>query len=115
MDSDEAAHIDRPLRSLIVVGEVLAASLRERGVQIIDNAGHVTASRTESGIEAKLATGESLSAEKVIFATGRVGNTEGLGLEVAGVTLDDRGRVAGTGQARLRVRVARAARRAHRR
>ena len=41
----------------------------------------------------ELASGETLRPEKVIFATGRVGNTEGLGLDEAGVATDDRGRI----------------------
>lgn len=130
LDSDEAAHLDRPLRSVVVVGggaigceyasvfaalgaevtlvqggarllsfmdseiaEALEVTLRERGVRIIDNAGHVTATRTSAGLRVELATGESVIAEKAIFATGRVGNTEGLGLDAAGVKVDERGRV----------------------
>ncbi len=41
----------------------------------------------------RLGTGETLTPEKVIFATGRIGNTEGLGLEAVGVATDERGRI----------------------
>jgi NAD(P) transhydrogenase len=130
LDSDAAAQLDRPLRSVVVVGggavgceyasifaalgaevilvdsgarllafmdaeiaEGLAATLREVGVRIIQNAGHATAARTEHGLQVVLASGESLPAEKVIFAAGREGNTEGLGLDAVGVEVDERGRI----------------------
>ena len=41
----------------------------------------------------RIEPGEVLQPEKVIFAAGRVGNTEDLGLEDAGVATDDRGRI----------------------
>jgi NAD(P) transhydrogenase len=44
-------------------------------------------------LEAKLASGETLAADTVLFAAGRVANTDGLGLDKAGVTLDSRGRI----------------------
>jgi NAD(P) transhydrogenase len=40
-----------------------------------------------------MSTGETLSADTVLFAAGRVANTEDLGLDAAGMTLDDRGRI----------------------
>lgn len=130
LDSDAAAMLDRPLRSLVVVGggavgcefasiftalgadvtlvdsgerllpymdgeiaALLAATFRSVGMRIVQNGGRATAARTASGLRVDLAGGEALAPEKVIFATGRVGNTEGLGLEAAGVATDDRGRV----------------------
>src|SRR5207244_12489785 len=36
---------------------------------------------------------EGLQPEKVVFAAGRIGNTDGLGLAEAGVDTDDRGRI----------------------
>ena len=129
LDSDAAALLDHPLRSLVVVGggavgcefasiftalgadvtladsgprllpfmdaeiaEQLAATFRERGMRIVQNAGHATATKVASGVEV-VAGGEVLTAEKVIFATGRVGNTEGLGLESVGIATDERGRI----------------------
>ncbi len=130
LDSDTAALLDRPMRSLVVVGggavgcefasiftalgadvvladsgprllpfmdgeiaELLADTFEGMGMRVVQNAGHATASRIDAGLRVDLANGESITAEKVIFATGRVGNTEGLGLEAAGVETDDRGRV----------------------
>jgi NAD(P) transhydrogenase len=130
LDSDAAAMLDHPLKSLVVVGggavgcefasiftalgaevtlvdsgprllpymdaeiaELLGATFREVGMRVVQNAGRATATRTPSGLRVELAGGETLSPEKVIFATGRVGNTEALGLEAAGVATDQRGRV----------------------
>lgn len=46
-----------------------------------------------SGTSTYLADGEVLAAEKVMVALGRIPNTAGLGLEVAGVAVDRHGRV----------------------
>ena len=130
LDSDAAAALDRPLRSLVVVGggavgcefasiflalgaevtlvdsgqrllpymdgeiaERLADTFRAVGMRVVQDAGRATATRTREGVRVELASGEVLEPEKVIFATGRVGNTEGLGLEEAGVQTDERGRI----------------------
>jgi NAD(P) transhydrogenase len=130
LDSDDAALLDHPLRSLVVVGggavgcefasiftalgaevalidsgprllpfmdaevaELLATCFRDMGMRVAQNGGHATARRTATGLQVELASGETFSPEKVIFATGRVGNTEDLGLEKAGVETDDRGRI----------------------
>ena len=130
LDSDAAAALDHPLKSLVVVGggavgcefasifmalgadvtlvdsgprllpymdaeiaELLATTFRAVGMRLVQDAGRATARRTAAGLEVQLATGVTFAPEKVIFATGRVGNTEGLGLEAAGVATDDRGRV----------------------
>lgn len=45
-------------------------------------------------LEVKMTSGETLSPDTVLFAAGRVPNTEDLGLDTAGVALDSRGRVA---------------------
>jgi NAD(P) transhydrogenase len=46
------------------------------------------------GLEVKLSTGETLFPDTVLFAAGRVPNTQDLGLESAGIPLDSRGRIA---------------------
>lgn len=130
LDSDAAALLERPLKSLVVVGsgavgcefasiftalgadvvlvdsghrllpmfdeeiaEILAATFRDEGMKVVHDAGHATATRTGAGLEVRLGDGQTLTPEKVIFATGRVGNIEGLGLEAAGVKTDERGRI----------------------
>jgi len=49
--------------------------------------------KRDGGIRATLSTGEKTEADVVLFAIGRHPNTEGLGLEQAGVKLDDAGAV----------------------
>jgi NAD(P) transhydrogenase len=131
LDSDDAALLDRPLRSLVVVGggavgcefasiftalgaEVVLVDSRDRllpfmdaeiateleaaftamGMRVVHGGGHVTAVRGDDGkLEVRLAGGEAFTPEKVIFATGRVGATDGLGLEAAGVATDAGGRI----------------------
>jgi len=46
------------------------------------------------GLTVTLSRGQQIEADTVLFATGRVPNTQGLGLEAAGVKLDERGAVA---------------------
>ena len=130
LDADAAALLDRPLRSLVVVGggavgcefasiftalgtdvvlvdsgprllpfmdaevsAVLADTFCAMGMRVVQGAGRASAARMPAGIEIALASGEVLQPEKVIFAAGRAGNTEDLGLEDAGVATDDRGRI----------------------
>jgi NAD(P) transhydrogenase len=45
-------------------------------------------------LEVKLSTGETLNPDTILFAAGRISNTEGLGLERAGVSVKARGRIA---------------------
>ena len=130
LDSDAAALLDHPLKSLVVVGggavgcefasiftalgaqvvlvdsgprllpfmdaeiaELLAQTFRDMGMRVVQNAGRARATRTPEGLRVELADGEAIMPEKVIFATGRLGNTEDLGLESAGVRTDERGRI----------------------
>jgi NAD(P) transhydrogenase len=130
LDSDSAALLDRPLRSLVVVGggavgcefasiftalgaevvlvdsgphllpfmdreisDLLATTFRRMGMRVLQGAGRASAARVNAKLEVRLADGEILRPEKVIFAAGRAGNTEGLGLEAAGVATDERGRI----------------------
>jgi NAD(P) transhydrogenase len=44
-------------------------------------------------LEIKMSTGETLSQDTVLFATGRIANIDGLGLDAAGVALDAQGRI----------------------
>jgi NAD(P) transhydrogenase len=41
----------------------------------------------------RLKSGAELRVDKVLYSAGRVGNTSGLGLECAGVTMDEKGRI----------------------
>ena len=132
LDSEAARQLDRPLRSLVVVGggavgcecasvftalgadvtlvdsgprllsfmdgevaDLLAETFRSLGMQVVLGAGRAQVSTSDNGggVRVELATGEVLHPEKVVFAAGRIGNTDGLGLAEAGVDTDDRGRI----------------------
>jgi NAD(P) transhydrogenase len=47
----------------------------------------------DGGLQVRLSTGQTLYPDTVLFAAGRVANTEGLGLEAAGIRCDSRGRI----------------------
>ncbi len=47
----------------------------------------------DAGLEVELSTGRMLMADTLLFAAGRVANTQDLGLEAAGVECDSRGRI----------------------
>jgi glutathione reductase (NADPH) len=63
------------------------------GVKLSMNATLTRLERSGGGLRATLASGEAHDADVVLFATGRHPNTRGLGLEAAGVKLDDAGAV----------------------
>jgi NAD(P) transhydrogenase len=47
----------------------------------------------DDALELKLTTRQVLRADTVLFAAGRIANTEGLGLDAAGISCDSRGRI----------------------
>ena len=57
----------------------------------------------DNGLEVHLSTGEKLFPDTVLFAAGRVANTQNLGLEAAGIGLDSRGRIVVDGNFRTSV------------
>jgi NAD(P) transhydrogenase len=75
------------------VSDMLADVFRSLGMQVVQAAGHPRVGRDADGLRVELASGDVLRPEKVVFATGRVGNTEDLGLAGAGVATDDKGLV----------------------
>ena len=130
LDSDSARALDRPLRSLVVVGGgavaceyasiflalgaevtlvdrgarllpfmdaelsgILADTFRSFGMRVLPETGVVGVARGEAGVRVETTAGDLISAEKVIFAAGRTGNTEELGLKEVGVATDERGRI----------------------
>ena len=46
-----------------------------------------------NALRLKLKSGRVLKADKVLYSAGRKGNTDGLGLEAAGITFDDKGKI----------------------
>lgn len=74
------------------VSEVLKDTMEERGVRIIFGVTG-TVRRDQANLEVGLSNGEVLSADSVLFAAGRVGNTEVLGVAGVGIECDERGRI----------------------
>ena len=130
LDSDSARALDRPLRSLVVVGggavaceyasiflalgaevtlvdrgsrllpfmdaelsDILADTFRSFGMRVLSETGVSGVAPSQQGVVVETTAGDVIAAEKVVFAAGRIGNTEELGLKDAGVATDDRGRI----------------------
>lgn len=71
--------------------EVLADVLTRRGIDLKIGRGTRLAERTAAGDCLRLDDGEIIEADQILVATGRAPNTQGLGLEAAGVETDERG------------------------
>lgn len=72
---------------------LLAESMRDQGIDLHLGTDVLEMERHETGIWVKASTGREGVFDQVLFATGRVPNTAGLGLEEAGVTLGRKGEV----------------------
>jgi len=66
---------------------------RSWGVRVLFGSSCDSISAENGALGIKMSTGETLSADTVLFAAGRVANTEDLGLDASGMTLDARGRI----------------------
>jgi glutathione reductase (NADPH) len=75
------------------LGRVLAEEMQRQGVGFRWNEAVVAISKQADGLQLQLGNGHSLVADCVMFATGRQPNTDGLGLEAAGVRCDAAGAV----------------------
>ncbi len=75
------------------VRDHVAAEMRARGVEILTETDVTEIRPGAAGYEVALSTGEVRAADRVLYATGRVPNTAGLGLEAAGVRLTRTGAV----------------------
>jgi NAD(P) transhydrogenase len=73
--------------------QLMVEELQRRGVRLIFGAGVESVSRTEGRLTLTLSNGTRLAPDTALFAAGRKPNTDGLGLETAGVELDRRGRI----------------------
>ena len=75
------------------LAEILAGSFTGIGMELHLGAAIEGIARDGRGLQVTLTDGSEVHPDKVIVSSGRVGNTEGLGLEDAGVEVDDRGRI----------------------
>jgi NAD(P) transhydrogenase len=73
--------------------EQLRACFTDMGMRLMLASPQAQVDRHEGGLRVALADGETLDTEMVLYAAGRSGNTEGLGLSEAGVEMDARGRI----------------------
>jgi NAD(P) transhydrogenase len=75
------------------ISRLLARSFSTMGMRLVLGGGRAGVRRDSGGLICTLTSGEELRPDKVLFASGRVGNIEGLGLEEAGVQVDARNRI----------------------
>ncbi len=73
--------------------QFLAAEMGKAGIDIRLNVELASIEREKDGLAVMLSRGNTVKADTVLFATGRVPNTEGLGLEAAGVAMTKDGQV----------------------
>jgi NAD(P) transhydrogenase len=75
------------------ISDLLADIFSDRGMRVLSSTGVAGVTRADGALWVETSTGEAFRTQKVIFAAGRTGNTEQLGLKEAGVAIDDRGRI----------------------
>lgn len=75
------------------ISAVLATAFTGMGIRLVLGQGVATIGRQDGALAVTLADGEVVRPGKVLFAAGRAGNTEGLGLAEAGIEVDRRGRI----------------------
>jgi NAD(P) transhydrogenase len=76
-----------------VVHAALNSEPAQVDIRLILGVGAEGVKRVDGRLRVTLSTGTVLDGDAVLFAAGRTPNTEGLGLEQAGVRLDARGRI----------------------
>ncbi|HEY5072893.1 MAG TPA: glutathione-disulfide reductase [Caulobacteraceae bacterium] len=72
----------------------LAGELERRGIRVILGCEHERIEKTGAAMVSHLTSDHAVETDQVLFATGREPNTAGMGLEAAGVALNERGAVA---------------------
>ena len=75
------------------VAGLLAEVFRGLGMRVLLGTPLESIERIDGHLRVTLADGQQIAPERVLFAAGRISNTEGLGLEAAGVEVDARGRI----------------------
>ena len=75
------------------MSKLIAERLKRIGVDVILGSTTRAIRRVDSSLEVALTNGRSFHSDAVLFAAGRSVNTEGLGLEGAGVEMDELGRI----------------------
>ncbi len=73
--------------------DVFTNLLRDRGVSMRLGAKAIEVRRCEHGAEVVLEDGRTIRADLVLFAAGRMGTTDSIGLDKCGIEVDHRGRI----------------------
>src|SRR5438105_671412 len=73
--------------------DALQNSLQDKGIRLMLETGFARCEKTTDGIGAVTLTGESITADQVMLAVGRLPNTGRLGLDAAGVKTRPSGRI----------------------
>ena len=71
----------------------LAGEIEKRGIKVILGCQHAAIEKTATGLVNRLENGMEIETDVVMFATGRVPHVKDLGLETAGVALNDKGAI----------------------
>lgn len=74
--------------------ERLTAAMHRLGVELRQNVRWTSVARDGENVRVALSDGTAVEADQLLFAAGRIGNTDGLGLDAVGVKVDSRGYVA---------------------
>jgi glutathione reductase (NADPH) len=71
----------------------LAGEIEKRGIKVILGCQHAAIEKTATGLLNRLGNGHEIETDAVMFATGRVPHVKALGLEAAGVELNEKGAI----------------------
>jgi glutathione reductase (NADPH) len=71
----------------------LTVEMERRGIAVMLGCEHAKIEKTANGYKSTLTNGHELETDLVMYCTGREPHTKGLGLDTAGVAIDDRGAV----------------------
>jgi glutathione reductase (NADPH) len=71
----------------------LTVEMERRGVTVMLGAEHAKIEKTATGFKSTLTNGHEIETDLVMYCTGRAPHTKGLGLDTAGVEIDNKGAV----------------------
>lgn len=75
------------------ISDALSYHLRNSGVMVRHSEEHQSVEATDSGVTIYLKSGKRIKADALLWCNGRTGNTDGLGLEKAGLSANHRGQI----------------------
>jgi len=73
------------------VSKIIDAEFRQKGIKIFTDSKVESFKKSGKNYVCTISSGEKISAEKILLSVGRKPNSAGIGLERAGVEVDDRG------------------------